>query len=117
MNAIASANTERGMTLKGAYELAIAVLDDLPGSNVLAIGRFLPPSKVTDASPWGVSVQFAGGRKAVLWSPRDVAGMLSPSAPPIRTLPPPKSRSKKRPPAKKMAEPEPAAGWLFGGPV
>lgn len=121
MNEITSVNTERGMTLKGAYELAIAVLDDLPGSDVLAIGRFLPPSKVTAASPWGVSVRFADGRKSVLWSPRDVADILTPSPPPppppIRTPPPSKSRSKKRPTTNKKAELEPAAGWLFGGPV
>lgn len=108
-------DASRVMTMRGAYELAAAVMDDIPGARVIAIGRFVPQSQVTPESPWGVSMQLADGRKAVVWSPADVDALMGGGA-----KCPPKSTdvaAKKKKVARAAAEVEPAAGWLFGGPV
>ena len=48
------------MNQKEAHQLAEHIENEFDGVWVLAVGRFLDPSEITDRSPWKISVVVVG---------------------------------------------------------
>lgn len=65
------------MNLKDAFRLA-DVIDSSDKAELIAVGRFVAPDRITPELPWGCSVRLADESQQVVWSIADWCRLVDP---------------------------------------